>query len=184
MTPPKAGPPKPGILKLPPGGGEDKKGKEKEKIEPGPAKRPVDPKGVKATPKSPPPQGLSSYSSESVGNRSPGEKRSRTRSPFVRRPHGAKQRRKFAQGKFGRVQFADPIDDSQEKRAEESDRERREKQPVKGGAKSKEKGRGKGKGKNKGKGKGKQNKGKDKGQKDQRGEKPGKGSSSRSGGRN
>ena len=121
----------------------------------------MDPKGVKATPKSPPPQGLSPYSSESVsgagspltsgsGKHSPGEKRSRTRSPLVRRPHGAKQRRKFAQGKFGRVQFADPIDDSQEKKAEESDRERREKQPVKGGAKSKEKGRGKGKGKSKG----------------------------------
>ena len=53
VTPPKAGPPKPEILKVPPGGGEDKKGKEKERIEPGPAKRPVDPKGVKATPKSP-----------------------------------------------------------------------------------------------------------------------------------
>ncbi len=110
--------------------------------------------GVKPqpTPRSPPPPtGISSPSSPTSAGRekSPGEssrkeeeskERSKTRSPLARRPHGTKQRRKFAQGKFGdmRVKFADPIDN-------------REKGGKKGKGRGKHKGKGDGKGKSKGK---------------------------------
>ena len=64
VTPPKAGPPKPGILKTPPGSGAAKAEKKKEEMPV--EKKGIDAKKVKSTPKSPPPQGLSPYSSESV----------------------------------------------------------------------------------------------------------------------
>lgn len=194
VTPPKAGPAKPGILKTPPGSGGTKTEKEKSNKET--EKKAVDVAKVKATPKSPPPQGLSPYSSESVsgagspltsGSAKEGQerKRSRTRSPLARRPFGAKQRRKFAQGKFGRVQFADPVDDAREKSSEKKGEEGAKEEPKKGGGKHKGKGKGKNKGKNKGKskGKGKPSKGKEKSQRNKREEKPGGAAPSGSGGR-
>lgn len=78
----------------------------------------------KATPKSPPPIGLSPVSSPTTPaasvkekSESPGrsgdsqaksEKREKSRSPLGRRPQGAKQRARFAKGNYGdqRVRFA------------------------------------------------------------------------------
>lgn len=85
---------------------------------------------VGATPKmhpSPPPRRkeavagevtLSTPSESSKASRSPGGKseekgadRKKSRSPLQRRPFGTKQREKAAKGEFGKVKFADPIDD-------------------------------------------------------------------------
>ena len=143
-----------------PGGVKVEKG-EKEKEEPVSGSKVV----PKPTPKSPPRTGISSPSSQTAGgDKSPGEgsrkspgegsekeEKKRSRTPLNRRPHGAKQRRKFAKGNYGdmRVKFADPIDN-------------RGKDGKKGGEKGRSKGKGKGKGKSKSK-KGQPSKGKNKG---------------------
>lgn len=139
----------------------------------------------KATPKSPPPIGLSPVSSPTTPaasvkekSESPGrsgdsqaksEKREKSRSPLGRRPQGAKQRARFAKGNYGdqRVRFANPIDNRG-----------RDGRADKGGGKGKEKSPGKGKGKVKGKQKSKskeKSKGKDreKGPRENRSRSPG-----------
>ena len=117
---------------------------------------------VKPTPRSPPPIGLSgsestSGASQHSDGRSKSEEKeekedreaSRSRTPLERRPYGAKQRKKAAQGNFGKVRFEDPVASVVNERNEE------------GGVKGKEGGKSKGKsggkfgGKQKGKGKGK-----------------------------
>lgn len=135
VTPPKAAPPG-----RSPGGVKVEKG-EKEKEEPVSGSKVV----PKPTPKSPPPTGISSPSSQTAGgDKSPGE--------GSRKSLGEEaQRRKFAKGNYGdmRVKFADPIDN-------------RGKDGKKGGEKGRSKGKGKGKGKSKSK-KGQPSKGKNKG---------------------
>ena len=189
VTPPKAGPPKPGILKVPPGGGEDNKGKEKERIEPGPAKRPVDPKGVKATPKSPPPQGLSPYSSESVSGADLRQWQTQPRGEAIKDTQSLGEEatwikaeeevcpRKVRPSTICRSHRRQPGEEGRGKRQSEKRKTARERGREVQRKRQRKRQR-------QGQVKGKQNKGKDKGQKDQRGEKPGKGSSSRSGGRN
>ena len=60
------------------------------------------------------PDPIGSSSEEEVSERSSSHaksaERSPTRSPLVRRPHGAKQRKKFARGEYGdRVRFKEPV---------------------------------------------------------------------------
>lgn len=142
---------------------------------------------VGATPKmhpSPPPRRkeaaagevtLSTPSESSKASRSPGGKseekgadRKKSRSPLQRRPFGTKQRKKAAKGEFGKVKFADPIDDrdkSEEKKKDGGKEEGRLRDTGKGSSKDKPKGKGKQKGKQKGKHKGKtKQKGKAKGE--------------------
>ena len=194
ITPPKAAPPRAPSPKPPPGEGDGKKGKEDSKD--AKAKKAMEAKGLKATEKSPPPQGLSSYSSESVsggnspltsasGRKSEASKKSKSRSPLARRPYGNKQRKKHAKGQFGKVKFADPIDDR------EGNRQGRAGEPSqeKGGGKDKGKDKGKSKGKNKGKpkgkgkGKSKASKSKGKAKQSEKGKRPGGASPERTGGR-
>ena len=48
--------------------------------------------------------------SEKPSSQAKSAERSPTRSPLVRRPHGAKQRKKFARGEYGdRVRFKEPV---------------------------------------------------------------------------
>ena len=190
VTPPKAAPPRAPSPKPPPGEGEGKKLKEDAKDAKG--KKAMEAKGLKATEKSPPPQGLSSYSSESVsggaspltsasGKKSEASRKSKSRSPLARRPYGDKQRKKHAKGEFGKVKFADPIDNRG------ADRQERAGEPSqeKGGGKDKGKSKGKNKGKLKGKGKGKSKASKSKGKAKQseKGKRSGGASPERTGGK-
>ena len=167
MTPPKASGPKPPQVK---------------KVEKAP---PPEKKGAGGDqkvkrPKSPQALGLeSSVSGDSVIGKSSGSQKSspeekdsegdksRSRTPIARRAYGRKQKEKARKGTFGKVTFADPIDDKDktEKKTAEGDKGE---PSVKGKEKGKDKGKGKVKGKQKGKGKSKSGK-KGKG-------KPGKGS--------
>ena len=138
---------------------------------------PKPPAGLKATPKSPPPErdhacGLStsSYTEVEVDKEdSPSsdrkesreKKKSRSRTPLVRRPKGAKQRKKFAQHKEGqrrspKVTFAEPLEEG---RSAEKGKGGGEKGKQKGKSKGYKGKKGKQKGKGKGKGKQKQQKG-------------------------
>lgn len=72
------------------------------------------------------------------------KERKKSRSPIARRAYGRKQKEKERKGLFGRVKFADPIDN----RGEDENQ-----QPEGGGERPRNKGKGKGKGKSKSKSK-------------------------------
>ena len=125
---------------------------------------------------------MSTPSESSKASKSPrgkseekGADREKSRSPLQRRPFGTKQRKKAAKGEFGKVKFADPIDDrdkSEEKKKDGGKEEGRSRETGKGSSKDKPKGKGKQKGKQKGKHKGKsKQKGKAKGEGKQKEEK-------------
>lgn len=103
------------------------------------------------------------------------ESKSSGRSPLVRRPKGAKQRKKFEKKGFGgeRVKFADPVARVVDSGGDRSGGEEKKKKDPPGGAKAKGKGKAKqgkkGQGKGKSQKKGKWGQGKKKGNKGSQG---------------
>ena len=123
---------------------------------------------------------IGSSSEEEVSERSSSKsrekKKSPSRSPLVRRPHGAKQRKKFARGEYGdRVSFKTPIATvvNDEKKDTATPGQQQAPKGKKGQGKERQKGKGKGFQKGGGKQKGKEKSAKKGGKR--KGQKKGKG---------
>lgn len=123
---------------------------------------------------------IGSSSEEEVSERSSSKsrekKKSPSRSPLVRRPHGAKQRKKFARGEYGdRVSFKTPIATvvNDEKKDTATPGQQQAPKDKKGQGKERQKGKGKGFQKGGGKQKGKEKSAKKGGKR--KGQKKGKG---------
>ena len=145
----------------------------KEEKSPGSPKQPASGAGGASKPKLPDPMGSSSEEegvSEHSYSKSKSQERSVSRSPLARRPHGTKQRKKFARGEYGdRVKFREPVarvvgEEPRETRAREGKGQSKGGSPQekgkKGSGKDQRKGKGKGFQKGKGKHKGKSQEGK------------------------